>query len=225
LNTAVGKRGYADRLAANLRRLGDPVEQDHYVKLLAEKTGTSEEAVRAKLEGAEKSSQTTSGGNASKPGLPDAQPSRRAVVQAEGKPTARRLLEESLLAIMLMDSTTRLCLEDLEETDFSSDERQAVFLALRDHREQTASTIAKSLTQLSDYINILLLRGEQEFADLAPADRSFEAFGLARRLQMASNKETKQTLSDQLRDAESKGDVQLVASLLKRYQSLLEEEV
>jgi hypothetical protein len=81
------------------------------------------------------------------------------------------------------------------------------------------------LTDLSDYINILLLRGEQEFADIAPADRSFEAFGLARRLQMASNKETKQTLSNQLREAEEKGDVQLVGSLLQKYQSLLDEEV
>ena len=46
----MGKRGYVDRLAANLRRLGDPVERDHYIKLLAEKTGTSEAAIREKLE-------------------------------------------------------------------------------------------------------------------------------------------------------------------------------
>jgi len=50
LDSAVGKRGYTDRLASTLRRLGDPVEQDHYVKLLAAKTGTSEEAVKAKLD-------------------------------------------------------------------------------------------------------------------------------------------------------------------------------
>jgi DNA primase len=49
LSSAVGKRGYANRLASNLRRLGDPVEQDHYIKLLADKTGTSPEAVKAKL--------------------------------------------------------------------------------------------------------------------------------------------------------------------------------
>ena len=81
------------------------------------------------------------------------------------------------------------------------------------------------MTELSDYVKILLLRGEQEFADLTPADRSFEAFGLARRLQMVSNKDIKQTLSKQLREAEEKGDVQLVGSLLREYQRLLDEEV
>jgi hypothetical protein len=70
-----------------------------------------------------------------------------------------------------------------------------------------------------------LLRGEQEFAGLAPADRSFEAFGLARRLQMAANKDMKLILSQQLREAEGRGDVQAARSLLKRYQRLLEEEV
>ena len=81
------------------------------------------------------------------------------------------------------------------------------------------------MTEQADYINILLLRGEQEFAELAPADRSFEAFGLARRLQMASNKDIKQILSQKLREAEKNGDASLVGSLLRQYQAVLDEEV
>jgi len=80
------------------------------------------------------------------------------------------------------------------------------------------------LTQQADYISILLLRGEQEFTELAPADRSFEAFGLARRLQIQSNKDIKQILSGKLREAEKNGDVQLVSNLLKQYQAVIEEE-
>jgi DNA primase len=223
LSSAVGKRGYADRLAANLLRLGDPVEQDHYVKLLAEKTGTSEEAVRAKLEKGEKDSQTVSGGNSSKPGLDE--PARRAVVQHQGRPGARQVLEESLLSLVLMEPLARICLDDLEGRSFSSPQRQALFEAVTARREESADKIASTLTELSDYVKILLLRGEQEYTDLAPADRSFEAFGLARRLQMAANKELKLTLSEQLREAEQKGDAQLAGSLLREYQALLDEEV
>ena len=221
LSTAVGKRGYADRLAANLRRLGDPVEQDHYVKLLAQRTGTSEEAVRTKLEKGESATERPTVMGNDRPG----DPVRRAVVQAEGRPTARRVLEESLLAIALLDPETRLSLQDLRAENFSSEPRQSILSALKLHADVPSDKIAEALTDLSDYVNILLLRGEQEFAELAPADRSFEAFGLARRLQMVSNKDLKHTITTQLREAEEMGDAQLVGSLLKKYQELLEEEI
>jgi DNA primase len=221
LSTAVGKRGYADRLAANLRRLGDPVEQDHYVKLLAQRTGTSEEAVRTKLEKGESATERPTVMGIDRPD----DLVRRAVVQAEGRPTARRVLEESLLAIALLDPETRLSLQDLRSENFSSEPRQSILSALKSHADVPSDKIAEALTDLSDYVNILLLRGEQEFAELAPADRSFEAFGLARRLQMVSNKDLKHTITTQLREAEEKGDAQLVGSLLKKYQELLEEEI
>ena len=78
-----------------------------------------------------------------------------------------------------------------EATDFSSTERQRIFEALLEHRQQDGSELVRQLTDVTDYGNILLLRGRAEFTELAPADRSFEAFGLARRLQMASNKDRK----------------------------------
>jgi DNA primase len=222
LHSAVGKRGYADRLVPNLRRLGDPVEREHYIKLLAEKTDTSSEAVASKIAKEESEAET---GNNKKTGVSGDQPARRAVVQADGRPTARRLLEESLLSLTLIDSITRLSLEDLEAHDFTSPERQTIFTALSADRETTGIEMAKSLTEAADYVKILLLRGEQEFAELAPADRSFQAFGLARRLQMASNKDVKKILSGKLREAERDGDVQLVGRLLQEYQKLLDEEV
>jgi len=219
LTSAVGKRGYTDRLAANLRRLGDPVERDHYVRLLADKTGSSEAAVRQKLDNPAEPAAT--GGVTIEYGE---QPVRRAVVQASGKPSARSVLEESLLSLVLLDPSTRICLEDLEPKDFSSSDRERLYKALLDDRETEGPLLVNALTEIADYGNILLLRGEQEFTDLAPADRSFEAFGLARRLQMASNKDYKHILSTQLREAEKAGDGQLVGKLLRQYQKLLDEE-
>jgi hypothetical protein len=134
-------------------------------------------------------------------------------------------LEESLLSIALLDPSTRITLEDLEERAFSSKERRAIYDGLVKFPDTPGAELVETLTEVADYVKILMLRGEQEFAELAPADRSFEAFGLARRLQMASNKDFKQILSGKLREAERDGDVQLVGKLLKAYQKLLDEEV
>ena len=217
LTSAVGKRQYTDRLAANLRRLGDPVERDHYVKLLAEKIGASEESIVEKLAGDAQDGGPTTRSFSEDGGVSGAAGPApiRAKVQATGKPSARLKLEESVLALALMNPLTRISLEDLDEQDFGSPERRAIYSALRKSKTELGATVAVALTELTDYVNILLLRGEQEFADIAPADRSFEAFGLARRLQMASNRDIKEDLNKQLRDAEEKGDVQLVSSLLK----------
>ncbi|HSX00934.1 MAG TPA: DNA primase, partial [Candidatus Saccharimonas sp.] len=173
LTSAVGKRGYTDRLAANLRRLGDPVEQDHYVRRLAEKVGTSEEAVRAKL--AQVPDETPAGMERQLPQKVKTIGAVRAVVPASGKPTARQQLEESVLGVALAYPLTRLSLEDLHERAFSTPARRAIFRALQSHKDTPGEELALSLTDLSQDINILLLVGEKQFADLAPADRSFEA--------------------------------------------------
>ncbi len=220
LTTAVGKRQYTDRLAANLQRLGDAVERDHYVKLLAKKLDIDEAAIKEKV----LNQAITPGGSPALDHTAGAVQAR-AKIQSTGKPSGRVQLEESVLAMALMYPLTRLSLEDLEVRDFGSVERRAIFEALRKAKNELGAAIALALTELTDYVNILLLRGEQEFADVAPADRSFEAFGLARRLQIASNKDIKEGLNKQLREAEEKGDVQLVSSLLKEYQLLLDEEV
>ncbi len=219
LSSAVGKRAYVDRVAGVLRRLGDPVERDHYIQLVAEQTGTRVEAVQAKLAGEEPMAQASTADSAK-----TAEPVRRAVVQTDGRPSARRLQEESLLALCLSWEDCAASLIDLAESDFTDDARRKIYSYLVSHKGVSGTDAAKALTEVSDYIKILLLRGEQEFAELAPADRSFEAFELARRLQIASNKDSKKVLNQRLRDAEEQGDVQLVSNLLAQYQALLEEE-
>jgi DNA primase len=209
LSTAIGKRQYTDRLAATLRRLADSVEQAHYVKRLADQLEISEEAVRQKL------SDDKSGGH---------EPVR-AAVQVKPEPRGARVeLEESILSAALAYPITRLSLDDLRAEDFSSPDRQTVFQALRRHRDEPGEVVALSLTELTDYGKILLLRGEELFDSLAPADRSLEAFQLARRLRMVANKDHKQVLSKRLREAEKNGDAQLISTLLQEYQSLLASE-
>jgi DNA primase len=214
LTTAVGKRQYADRLATNLRRLADPVERDHYVQQLAKKLGISEEAIRAKLEQPADSIV----------GTPPLEPRPTPAKLKPRQRGSRTELEESLLAMTLAYPITRLALDDLSVLAFSSPERQLIFQALREHAKETGVGIAKLLTSEANYVNILVLRGEEEVTSIAPADRSLVAFGLARRLLITANKDRKEDLTNRLRDAEKDGDVRLVSRLLNEYQALLTQE-
>jgi DNA primase len=211
LKSLIGKRQYTDRLAATLRRLGDPVERDHYVKILAQKVGVSEEAVREKV-AAEPIDRNRS------------QQPMRAVVRALGKPTARETIEQMVLSIALTHMPARIILQDLREHDFSTAENVAMFHALSEHEDVEAEILAVTLTDLAKSINILRLVGEQQFALLSPADRSIEAFDLARRLHDLSNRQLKQSLINQLRDAETNGELDMVDRLTRKIQTLNEEE-
>jgi DNA primase len=224
LTSAVGKRGYADRLASNLRRLGDPVEQDHYVKLLAEKTGTSAEAVKAKIDKGEEASNVTSGGSVKIFEIQGGQPTRRAVVQAAGKPTARAQLEESLLGLTLSHPLTRVALDDLRPECFSAPVRARVFEAIIAAKEEPGEVIVKQLGDYEVYASQLLLISENEFSGLMEPSLHFEAFSLARKVLLNANAELKKELSRQIQEAEAAGDKAAVAKLMTQFQEIIKAE-
>jgi DNA primase len=213
ITTATGKRQYGDRISANLQRLGDPIERDHYVKKLATKLGIGEEAVRAKV--SQKEASQAAPTNAAKPAA--------TVASAQPKGVKQRL-EESVLALNLAYPEVRLSLEDLTPAHFSKPDHQAIIEALKAAIDATATELAAQLPNLSDYVKILVLRGEEQYGSFAPADRSFEAFQLVGRLQTATNKDTKTKLSRKLKEAEAKGDADLAGRLLRQFQALITEE-
>jgi DNA primase len=211
LTTAVGKRQFSDRLARQLKRIADPVERGHYIQRLAERTGVPAEDVRKKVDQAESNLQLE------REGL-------KSPIPAESrKRDGRTVIEESLLEICLAHPRTRVALADIEAEDFQDDDCRAIYRALKESGKETGE-IARDLPNQSDYIKILTLRGEETYGSLAPADRSFEAFQLVRRLQILARQRTKSQISKQLREAESSGDTLLVHSLLEKYQALIGEE-
>jgi hypothetical protein len=133
-------------------------------------------------------------------------------------------LEELVLAMTVTYPLTRISLDDLNEHDFSSSTRQAIFRAMKTARNEAGEELARTLTDLSKDINILLLVGERQYAELEPAGRSIEAFELVRRLQTEANKSHKDKLTKRLREAQESGDVQLELSLLGQLQAINEQE-
>jgi hypothetical protein len=197
------------------------------VKKLAARVGVSEEAVAAKIEQAE--SEGKDAANAVRPaeaGSRREQPKQtpRAAVRASGKPSARMGLEQLVLAAAVSFPEARAALTDLAERDFAQPEYQAIFKAARQRPSATGEKLAATLTELSKDINILLLVGERQLADMDPANRGIEAFELARRLRNLANHEQKNALIIQIREAERSGDLKLADKLTRQIQKLNEEE-
>ncbi|HSX14321.1 MAG TPA: DNA primase [Candidatus Saccharimonadales bacterium] len=209
LTSAVGKRQYSDRLAANLRRLSDPVEREHYLKLLAERVGTSLESVKQKVDQSPASA---------------LEPAEAAI---KTKPIdAQTALEVAVLAINLAHPRVRMSLDDLENQDFVQPEHQEILAGLKKlGKSGGGEALIKLLPEQADYVKILELKGEQEYADLAPADCSLEAFTLVRNLRIGSNKRQKIEVSKQLREAEQTGNAELVRTLTRQFQALMTEEL
>lgn len=220
LNSAVGKRGYTDRLAASLRRLGDPVEQDHYVKLLAEKTATSEEAIKAKLEKAPDSPIGAGGVERDRSG----DLVRRAVIQVTGKPTVRALHEESFLALNLMYPTCRASLDDLSAERFSTDDRRLIFELLMKYRDLPGAEIADKTPEAAGYIMKLLLVSEEENAEYEESKLQQEAFIVARKIFLESNKEFRDALSAAIAVAEKNGNEAERSALMSKLGAIIDSE-
>jgi DNA primase len=222
LESAVGKRGYADRLSSTLRRLGDPVEQDHYVKLLAGKVGVSEEAIRAKLEA---DTPDTGGALPATSGAhQNSQPVRRAVVQATGKPSVRVLHEESFLALNLMYPACRASLADLSAVRFSSDERKAAFELLLKHKTLSGTAIAAKAGELGPFVQKLLLVSEEEYSEGEEMALQQEAFLLARKVFLESNKQFKDQLGIAVAEAEKTGNEDERLKLMNRLSAIIDSE-
>jgi DNA primase len=207
LSTAQGKKAFTDALLPTIRRLRDPVEQEHYLKQIAEITDTSYEAIKAKFGGAE----------------PDNQVLRKPRNQSSSEPLDLGLVEyhklqDNLLAMVLMQPKLRDLLKSLEPDFFSTGERRAVFEFLRqnpDFKGQAAT--AKQLQQQWDYVKIITLQFEELYQSLAYEDLRDTAINLKRRLLDRYVKMQKRTLAEAM---QAETDEKKLAKLVRQADQL-----
>lgn len=211
--TGIEKVRFIERMAAILR-LYDNTTQAVFISDIASATGIEIETMQAAL-------------NEKPVTNPLKSPSKNVVQKTKRPPkiAGRPMLEDAILGLNLAFPEARLSMEDLDVSDFESEQaREVVAYIQAAGHDQVASDIAAHLPGLSDYVKILTLRGEEHYGSFAPADRSFEAFMLTRRLQTLGSKVTKHQLTAELQAAEAAGDKALVKTLLAKYQALISEE-
>jgi DNA primase len=171
LSSAQGKRAFTDILIATIRRLRDPVEQEHYLKQIADLTQTSLTAVQAKL---------TSGGATEEP--------RQRKTKVQPKPLDRTVVEyqklqDHFLAMALMQPKLRKLLKDCHPEFFTDGPPRIMFKFLNEHPDFNGDPkLAEGLLEIGDYVKILSLQFEEIYADLPAPDLEEQAAKLKRRL-------------------------------------------
>ncbi|HMS92992.1 MAG TPA: DNA primase [Candidatus Saccharibacteria bacterium] len=208
MKTAAGKRQYTSAGLNLVRALSDPVDQDHYVQVMARTTGASIEALREKM------SQGTSEA-----------PVRLRPVAATAKvddPAADTSRQDDLLAALLIDPAARQQLHASHVLLFEGEARQDIAAYLAEHQEMIEDT-PQLLQKHDTYVKILLLRADTRYAAWDAKDRSLEVARLLRQCITEHSKLKREQLIDELRDAEDQGDDERSNAIRAELNTLIKE--
>ena len=170
LSTAVGKKAFTDALLTTIRQLGDPVEQEHYLKQIAKLTDTSLEAVTAKF-----SHQAETVVTLKRP-------------KFSGEPIDKTQLEyqklqDHFLSMVLLQPKIRQLLDNLKPEVFTDGQARELFKFLISNPDFKGDPkIAAKLQGISDYVKIISLQFEELYQDLPLADLQEQAAKLKHNL-------------------------------------------
>ena len=208
LTTAIGKRHYTTAGISLIRHLSDPVDRDHYMQLMSTRTGSSLEALNEKL--------TTE---------QEPTPSRklRSITKAVAettKPDSPQ--QDDFLAVLLLNPPLRHQLTPEHVSLFHYEHRQAVAQFLLSSHRSIYDT-PKELQKHDTYVKILLLRAETRYGSWDDKELSLESARLLRQIIIQHNKQKRDSLIEQLRNAEDQQDDSTAAQLRTEINALIKE--
>ncbi len=201
LSTGPGKVAFSDALLAVLRRVHDPVEQEHYLGKTAALLGVKTETLLRKL---------------APPVASSAKPARTAAVQTV--PDEYRRRADSLLALLVTYPETRVAIDELANVPLDLSPEQASMW------QKVQTSHSGDLPESDSFGTILVFKAEELYADWEPKQRAIEAIELAQRLAHETKRRQLQTLSRQIAEAEAGGDQAAAQRLLKESRQLTAKE-
>lgn len=222
--TAPGKKQFIKFITPMLLSLHDDIENQHYTKVVAQLLDTTEDSI-SKLVLAKTQTATSA---YSQPN-PELQPDSDSQADPSKSPSEKRKLtrqeklEQILLELCLAFPENISSLDDLD-LDQSSELHRRIFKVIKKSPKAKFATILKALPKEENYVKILSLRGEQNYADLTAHDIRLEAFTQVARIQEINRQNAKHQLARQLSEAEASGDTKKTKQLLRDYQALLNED-
>lgn len=170
LGSAAGKRAFTDALLTTIRQLRDPIEQEHYLKKIAQLTDTSFEAVQTKFAGSPHQASILK-----KP--------KTAQTALDKNQAEYQRLQDHLLAMVLMQPKLRELLKDCRVEYFTDGPARQVFKFLQDSPDFKGDPkIAEQLLSEGDYVKIIMLQFEELYQDLPLDDLTEQAAQLKHRL-------------------------------------------
>lgn len=210
VSSAEGKRSFSDKVLGVLSQIPDPVEQEHYLKLVSEITNTSTAALQRKLEQV---------GNKQTKKLK--KPRNQPVVVEKQQDSA---FQDMLLGMALRYNDLERSFKDLQPKLFSGEARQAVAeYIMNTGGNESVQEVPAELQKYEDYVKLILFKTEELYDERSASDRLIAAIGLARKLIEDNQKTQKKLLSKQIRTAEEAGDTKKKQELLIKFNELLKE--
>ncbi|HEU0266160.1 MAG TPA: DNA primase [Candidatus Saccharimonadaceae bacterium] len=207
ISSAAGKRAFTTAALGVVRRLADPIEQDHYEQKIAGMVGSSREAVHQKL--------ISHGEKSVK------RPLKTAPHVAAAPDAYTR--EDAVLALALSDPKVRELFAQYDTEIFADEARQAVVRFIEANPTETVVDTPKSLKSHDTYVKILLLKAEMRYADWDAPHRYYEAAELLRRITTEHMKQQKNYLQTELRAAEETHSDKKVQEILRKINELDKE--
>ncbi len=208
ITSATGKRTFTSAALAVIGGLSDPVERDHYEQKIAAMVGSSLEAVRAKLERSR-----------------NKEPVMKKVVTSSSEPPTSDAVsyQDNLLAVALTDEPSQDLFKNIEMTIFAGEERRAVASFLQKNPRTKVIDTPEDLKKYDTYVKILLLKADARYADWNDYDRYQETARLLRQTVNEHKKQTRDQLTNQLREAEEQGDDDKAGTLRTQLNALIKE--
>ena len=212
LKTADGKRKFSTAALKVVGDLTDPVEQDHYMGLIAQMIDTSKTALSRKV---------SMVSNKSNDKLrPVAHPNHEPHVKIVPNPS-----QDRLLAVALGDTEIQSLLLHVGSDVFVGEYRQKTLEYIQEHTGQVVSTMPEDLQKYQEYVTMLLLNPDVDSVDWQPKNRVATATEVLRSLQVNYKKvNTKEELIQKEQEARERGDDASADEFLRQLTTLIKGE-
>lgn len=194
LQTAEGKKQYTSKCLVVMNYIQDEVEQEHYLRKVADTVGVSHEALTKKLQK-----------------IPTSE-IESPLRTAKNEKTAGVLSQyvqavDILLGIACLDPKVRTLLVELPEDHIMSSEGLQLFRYLQQHPDKDLSDqLPKTLHKIETYVKIALLKADERYGVWSSLDRYDETARLIKLIQHETKQQHKEKLMEELREAERTHD-------------------
>lgn len=197
VNEILGKKEIARELLGVIKKIPDPVEQEHYLKELSKKLDVSETSLRSAMTKVKSEKEPEGKGG-------------------KEKEKEKEDLEERLLSLLLFAPEYKnFFFRNIEKSEIKNISLREVYEFLRD---------GKLKEEIKSKLDVLRLRAEVLFEGFTQEKLGEEIFYLIRRLKKERLREEKREIQKELKEAEKESDSKKIKKLIKKLNELLKKE-
>lgn len=209
LKSAEGKRRFSTIALRIVRGLKDPVEQEHYLSVISEKTGASITALKAKLSNEKVAEHQL----------------KKAKIEKEKPTPIQDETEDMLAGLAASEKSVRRWLAAISGEMLDDDNARQLIGYLRKNPDADLGEVPLDLQKIEQYVKIVQLKSESRYANWEQKSLDEEMARLVRQITIKHRENKKNQLLTQLREAEASGDEVLSQNLRQSLNNLIKEKM